>query len=238
MKIITSLTNQYIKDLYELRKNNVKKSKNLFLVDGEDFIQMAYESNSLVEILTLEFNSKYEDINQTIVTPAILQKLSPNVSSSKIIGVCKYNLNHELVGNKILYLDGVQDPGNVGTLIRTALAFSYNAVVLSNDSASIYNDKVISATKGALFKINIYDNCSLKDLKEKGYQIIVTSLKDAVNYKDVKLQDKFVLVLGNEGQGVKEESILLASDICKIEMSNIDSLNVGVAGGILMNEYR
>ena len=61
---------------------------------------------------------------------------------------------------------------------------------------------------------------------------------DAVNYKDVKLQDKFVLVLGNEGQGVKEETILLASDICKIEMSNIDSLNVGVAGGILMNEYR
>ena len=124
MKIITSLTNQYIKDLYELRKNSVKREKNLFLVDGEDFIQMAYESNSLEEILTLEFNSKYEDINQTIVTPAILQKLSPNVSSSKIIGVCKYNLNHELVVNKILYLDGVQDPGNVGTLIRTALAFS------------------------------------------------------------------------------------------------------------------
>lgn len=238
MKTITSLTNQYIKDLYELRKNSIKKEKNLFLVDGEDFIEMAYENNLLEEILTLEFNKKYERVNQIIVTQAILNKLSPNVNASKMIGVCKYNINNLVSGNKILFLDGVQDPGNVGTLIRTALAFSYDGVVLSNDSASIYNDKVISATKGAMFKINIYDNYSLKQLKNDGYQIIVTSLKDAVNYKDVKLAKKFVLVLGNEGQGVKEESILLADSICKIEMDNIDSLNVGVAGGILMNEYR
>jgi len=238
MKTITSLTNQYIKDLYELRKNSIKKEKNLFLVDGEDFIEMAYENNLLEEILTLEFNKKYETVNQIIVTQAILNKLSPNVNASKMIGVCKYNINNLVSGNKILFLDGVQDPGNVGTLIRTALAFSYDGVVLSNDSASIYNDKVISATKGAMFKINIYDNYSLKQLKNDGYQIIVTSLKDAVNYKDVKLAKKFVLVLGNEGQGVKEESILLADSICKIEMDNIDSLNVGVAGGILMNEYR
>ena len=238
MKTITSLTNQYIKDLYELRKNSIKKEKNLFLVDGEDFIEMAYENNLLEEILTLEFNKKYERVNQIIVTKAILNKLSPNVNASKMIGVCKYNINNLVSGNKILFLDGVQDPGNVGTLIRTALAFSYDGVVLSNDSASIYNDKVISATKGAMFKINIYDNYSLKQLKNDGYQIIVTSLKDAVNYKDVKLAKKFVLVLGNEGQGVKEESILLADSICKIEMDNIDSLNVGVAGGILMNEYR
>ena len=230
--IITSLTNPYIKELNELKKNNAKKEKNMFLVDGLDFILLAKQNNLLKEILTLSYLEEYQDIKQIIVTKPILDKLSINKTSSNVIGVCYYPQN------KVLYLDGVQDPGNVGTLIRTALAFSYSGVILSKDTASIYNDKVISSTKGAIFSLPIYNDIDLISLKEKGYEIVSTSLKNAIDYKEYHFKNKFVLVLGNEGQGVKEENLLISDYIVKINMDNIDSLNVGVAGGILMNEYR
>lgn len=236
--IITSLTNPYIKELNELKKNNAKKEKNMFLVDGLDFILLAKQNNLLKEILTLSYLEEYQDIKQIIVTKPILDKLSINKTSSNVIGVCYYSQNKEIKGDKLLYLDGVQDPGNVGTLIRTALAFSYSGVILSKDTASIYNDKVISSTKGAIFSLPIYNDIDLISLKEKGYEIVSTSLKNAIDYKEYHFKNKFVLVLGNEGQGVKEENLLISDYIVKINMDNIDSLNVGVAGGILMNEYR
>ena len=234
---ITSLTNSYIKSLNELSKPRNKKERNEFLVDGLDFIEMAYYANCLKTILTIEHLDNYTDIEQIIVTPQIIEKLSSNRSPSNVIGVCMYPSKKEVCGDRIVYLDGVQDPGNVGTIIRTALAFNYDAVILSEDSASIYNDKVISSTKGALFMMNI-TTCSLKDLKDKGYQVIVTSLAESVDYKSISVNNKACVVLGSEGQGVKKSSLDLADVIVKIDISNIDSLNVGVAAGILLNEYR
>ena len=168
----------------------------------------------------------------------ILEKLSNNKSVQPYIGVSRLDQSKKELGNKLVYLDGVQDPGNVGTIIRTALAFSYDGVILSKDSASITNSKVIQSTKGALFSLPIRNDLSLKELQEQGYVIVVTALKGAINYQKLPKYEKFVLVLGNEGQGVKEENIDLADAVVKIEMGNIDSLNVAVAGGILMNHYR
>ena len=239
MKKITSVTNQYIKSLYELKKNHEKKNQGLFLVDGIDFIEMANKENLLVCVLLLNEDKRFDNVEQIIVTEQILNKLSTNKTSQNMIGVCKYKVPSEIkVNNKLLYLDGVQDPGNVGTLIRTALAFNYDGVILSEDSASLYNDKVISSTKGAIFKMNIYQGVSLNKLKDDGFDIVSTSLEKAVNYKEYTKKENFVLVLGNEGQGVKKENLLLSDVIVKIPMDNIDSLNVAIAGGILMNEYR
>lgn len=239
MKKITSVTNQYIKSLYELKKNHEKKNQGLFLVDGIDFIEMANQENLLVCVLLLNEDKRFENVEQIIVTEQILNKLSTNKTSQNMIGVCKYKVPSEIkVNNKLLYLDGVQDPGNVGTLIRTALAFNYDGVILSEDSASLYNDKVISSTKGAIFKMNIYQSIPLNKLKDDGFDIVSTSLEKAVNYKEYTKKENFVLVLGNEGQGVKKENLLLSDVIVKIPMDNIDSLNVAIAGGILMNEYR
>ena len=135
-------------------------------------------------------------------------------------------------------MENVQDPGNVGTIIRTALSFSYSGVVLGNNSASMYNDKVIQSTKGAIFKIPVIENISLSLLKDKGYQIISTSLQNACNYKEFNPNGKFVLVFGNEGQGISEETLKLSDVLIKINMDHIDSLNVAIAAGILMNHYR
>ncbi len=237
MKEITSTKNPLIKELLELKKSSIKKQKQMFLVDGEDFIFLAHEKKLLKMILTLSYQKKYDDVEQIIVTKPILDKLSSNVNSSSMIGVCSFFIQKEIIGNKLIYLDGVQDPGNVGTIIRTALAFNYDGVILSNDTASIYNDKVISSTKGALFKIPLYLDVNINELKDK-YCLVATSLHNALNYKEFKNRDKFILILGNEGQGVKKEIIEIASYNVKIPMDNIDSLNVAIAGGILMNEYR
>ncbi len=237
MKEITSTKNPLIKELLELKKSSIKKQKQMFLVDGEDFIFLAHEKKLLKMILTLSYQEKYDDVEQIIVTKQILDKLSSNVNSSSMIGVCSFFIQKEIIGNKLIYLDGVQDPGNVGTIIRTALAFNYDGVILSNDTASIYNDKVISSTKGALFKIPLYLDVNINELKDK-YCLVATSLHNALNYKEFKNRDKFILILGNEGQGVKKEIIEIASYNVKIPMDNIDSLNVAIAGGILMNEYR
>lgn len=237
MKEITSTKNPLIKELLELKKSSIKKQKQMFLVDGEDFIFLAHEKKLLKMILTLSYQEKYDDVEQIIVTKPILDKLSSNVNSSSMIGVCSFFIQKEIIGNKLIYLDGVQDPGNVGTIIRTALAFNYDGVILSNDTASIYNDKVISSTKGALFKIPLYLDVNINELKDK-YCLVATSLHNALNYKEFKNRDKFILILGNEGQGVKKEIIEIASYNVKIPMDNIDSLNVAIVGGILMNEYR
>lgn len=237
IKVITSVKNQLIKDLVSLKSSSVKKKENRFLIEGEDLVKLAYEANLIDMILVLEENNKYSNVEQIITSEQVIEKLSNNKSPSKIIGVAHFKEN-ELSGERIIFLDNVQDPGNVGTIIRTALSFSYSAVILGNNSASIYNDKVIQSTKGALFKIPVFENISLKELKEKGYKVVSTALKGAINYKEVELNDKFVLVFGNEGQGICEETLNLSDLLIKINMDHIDSLNVAIAAGILMNHYR
>jgi TrmH family RNA methyltransferase len=171
IKTITSLQNQFIKDLVSLKTSNKKKKENRFLIEGEDLVSMAYETNQLDLVISLEEQLNYSDVDQIIVNQSILDKLSNNKSTSKILGVAHYQKYQDL-GKKVIFLDNVQDPGNVGTIIRTALSFSYDSVVLGNNSASLYNEKVIQSSKGAVFKLPVYEQVNLKELKEDGYKIV------------------------------------------------------------------
>ena len=233
-KYITSSSNKLIKDLIKLKNNKEER----FLIEGKDLLDLAYLNNLLEMVITTEDKDEFNNDETIIVPKFILEKLSNNKSVQPYIGVSRLPKVSSKLGDKLVYLDGVQDPGNVGTIIRTALAFSYDGVVLSKDSASLTNSKVIQSTKGALFSIPLTNELTLKELKEQGYVIIVTALEDSINYLKTPKFEKFVLVLGNEGQGVKEENVSLADAVVRIEMGNIDSLNVAVAGGILMNHYR
>ena len=237
IRSITSLQNQFIKDLVNLKTSNKKKKENRFLIEGEDLVSMAYETNQLDLVISLEEQLNYSDVDQIIVNQSILDKLSNNKSTSKILGVAHYQKYQDL-GKKVIFLDNVQDPGNVGTIIRTALSFSYDSLVLGNNSASLYNEKVIQSSKGAVFKLPVYEQVNLKELKDDGYKIVSTALEGAINYLELSLSDKFVLVFGNEGQGVCQETLSLSDKIIKIDMDHIDSLNVAIAAGILMNHYR
>lgn len=233
---ITSTSNALIKEINQLKKAACRKEKKEFLVQGNDFIVPSIKANVAKMIFALE--EKDYGIPLQLVSKEVLQKLSLYENSLEPIILCSYLTCEELKGDKLVYLDGVQDPGNVGTIIRTALALNYDGIILSPKCASMYSSKVLSASKGAIFDLPVYENIALSELKAKGYEIIVTALNGAVNYKKVDVKTPFVVVFGSEGQGVCKENIDLADKIVKIDIDSIDSLNVAVAAGIILERYR
>lgn len=235
---IKSRDNALIKYVNKLKDNSFSKEEKKFIIEGMHLIEMA--KAHLEYVLTLRKLDEKEYPNQYVVTKEILEKLSSNKSASSVIGVAHFiDENNDYDGN-ILYLEDVQDPGNVGTLFRTALAFNIKNVFVSEKTAFKYNQKVIQSSQGSIFDLNI-KTVSINDLvflKKKGYRIVTTSLsEESIYLKDFKFEknQKYILILGNEGQGVSKEALKCADSIVKIKMENIDSLNVAIAGGIILN---
>ena len=244
MRIIKSIQNQAIKDIAKLKEKKYRDMTSLFIIEGEHLVRMAQEAGNLETILVDENElEKYLDLisedNTIIVNEAIVNKLSYTKSPQGIIGVVRKREVYVQGLSKVLVLDNLQDPGNVGTLLRSALAFNYNQVFISDNSVDLYNDKVIRASQGAIFKINIkrdsLDNI-FHFLKEEKFKIYATALtNNSVFLEELKPSKKCALVLGNEGNGISDTSKNNADEIVKIHMSSkIDSLNVSVAGSIAM----
>ena len=139
--------------------------------------------------------------------------------------------NADVVVLRRWVLDDVADPGNLGTIIRSSLALGIEALIVSPDTVDEYNDKVLRATQGAIFKLPIFrENLekAISNLKEQKIPVLVTSLKGAVDVATLPRMDKFAVVLGNEAHGVKEKIVDLADKVVKITMyNNVESLNVG-----------
>lgn len=236
IKTITSNTNEFIKYLNKLKDTSFSKKENKALIEGEHLVNEA--KDYLLAILTLK-EIKGLEIDQYIVTEEILKKLSSGKSFSKIIGLISLKKEEPIKSNVLIYLNRVQDPGNVGTIFRTSLAFSYFDILIDEGSSYKYNPKVIQASQGSIFKLNIInsDYSYLASLKKEGFKIIVTALNNnSIYLKDFKLKDneKYVIVFGNEGQGVSKEIIDIADHVLKIDINNIDSLNVAIASGIIL----
>ena len=141
----------------------------------------------------------------------------------------------------VLLLDNIADPGNMGTIIRTADWFGFNHIFLSPDCVDVYNSKVIAASMGSVFNISINPDANfkklIKDLKEEGYKIVVTDLMG--DEFDIDKKNKIALIIGNEADGVNRELIALADKRLKIMKSGkAESLNASVAAGILMNKIK
>jgi len=232
MEKITSRSNPKIKDAVAIKNDNSR----FFLVEGFHCVNMAYEAGLLKTVFsTKEIDLK--NVTKYLVTPEVLDKLSSTKTPEGIAGICDVLKTKELSKQKIVYLDNVQDPGNVGTILRTCLAFGYTDIILGEGCANVYNSKTILASQGSIFKLNIRKGNIeiLSLLKKKGYKVISTSLKDSIPLKELDIKNnKIVIVFGNEGKGISS-SILDISDIkVRIEMDGIDSLNVGVAAGITL----
>ena len=238
---ITSKTNPKIKAALSLRMKKVRQEKGLFLMEGVKNLEMALKYGNVKTIFTsIGLPKLGQDIETYKVNNEIINKLAVSENPEGVVFVCE-NLKPRKTANeyhKVVYLDRISDPGNLGTIIRTAVAFDYDAVVLSNGTVDLYNDKVIAASKGAIFAVDIL-NDELANYK-KNRKVIVSALSDkSVLLKDAPKYQDFVLVLGNESHGVSPEIMDEADQLVKIEMSdNIDSLNVSVAAGILMNYYK
>ena len=238
MEVISSLENKKIKSLSKLLMKKYRDSENMFLVDGEHLVEEAYKAGVLLEVLKTEDCSCSVDVPVTFVTYEVLKKLSNAINPQKIIGVCKKFDNDKHFGNKVLILDDLQDPGNLGTIIRSSVAFGIDTIVLSQNTVDLYNDKVIRATEGMLFHIDIVKK-SLDDvidcLHNDNYVIYGTKVDGGTDISKVDFGERIAFIVGNEGAGVKEDILEKCDEYLYIPMSkSCESLNVGVATSIIL----
>ena len=227
---IESRQNQNIKDLIKLSNPKFSKEKKLFKIEGFHAFEMAKESGGLVSVFVTK-EIKDLDVPQYLVSESIMESISSSKSPQGIISVCKFLQPKSIESSKVLLLDNVSDPGNLGTILRTALAFGYNDVILKG-GCSQYNEKVLQSTQGAIFKLNILNDFDITSLK--GYEILATEIKGSVDLSTISRINKHVLVLGNEAHGVSKEILDIATKRIRIDIENIESLNVAVAGAIAM----
>ena len=227
---IDSKQNQKIKDLVKLSQPKFSKEKKHFKIEGFHALEMAKESGVLVSVFaTKEIENL--DVPQYIVNEELMKYISATTSPQGVVCVCNFFKEKPISSSKILLLDNVTDPGNLGTLLRTALAFGYLDVILLN-GCSQYNEKVLQSTQGAIFGLNILNNFDYKKLDN--YQILATDLKGNVDLSTINNISNHILVLGNEAHGVSKDILNSATKRVKINIKNIDSLNVAIAGAIAM----
>ena len=237
--LYTSIENKKIKNIKKLYSKKYRDEFDEFLIEGEHLVQEAYKKGILKELILEEGTDFKLDIETNYVSNNILKYISELSNPSKIMGICK-KLKEKEIGKKIVVLDGIQDPGNLGTIIRSSVAFNVDTIVLSKDTVDLYNSKVIRATQGMIFSVNIIErdlNIFIPELKEKQYRIYGTKVNGGKSLKNVEKSEKFAIIMGNEGIGVKSEILDMCSDYIYIDMNEAcESLNVGVATSIILYE--
>lgn len=222
-----------IKDLTKLKQKKYRQKEKRFLVEGKHLVEEAYLAGYLYMVLCVE-DCPYPNVDAYRVTRDIIDKLSEVKNQQTLVGVCQIP---EVVGNdhRVLLLDGLQDPGNMGTLMRSAVAFGFDTLVL-DQCVDIFNPKVIRSTQGAIFKLQyIYQDIQTYISNHQDMTFIATDLKADKYLNEINISSpKIGLILGNEGQGIKEAVGEKATIKAKIKMQNTESLNVAVAGSICM----
>lgn len=228
---IESLSNAKVKNWNKLKEKKYRDDAGLFLIEGDHLIKEALKKQMVVS--TIGLNETYD----YTVNPEILKKLSSQKSGTKEIAVVKKIEERKVEGDKILILDNIQDPGNLGTIIRSAVAFNISTIILSDDCVDLYNDKVIRSSEGMIFNINIVRKKLIEiipKLKENGYTVYATTVNGNGYFEN---DHKIALVIGNEGNGIKENILNLCDKNITIKMNKeCESLNAGVAASILMYE--
>lgn len=236
--LITSVNNDKVKELVKLKDKKYRDNSNSFFVEGQDLCDEAYNSGLLREIYILDgSDSIYDGIPYSYVSTDVMKKISDMPSITNYFGVCTKKVENK-PGNRIIILDNIQDPGNLGTIIRSATAFSFDTIVLSSDTVDLYNPKVVRSTKGMLFNINIIVrdlDTYLKELDE--YTIYGTDVTNGIDISSEKIPEKIAIVIGNEGKGISDNVRKYCNKFLYINMSNkCESLNAGVSASILMYE--
>ena len=238
MKEITSINNEYIKYLVSLKDKKYRNKEEKYLIEGFHLVEEAYNAGILIQIISTEEIEKYENIEKILVNDKIIEKLASTKNPQNIIGICSFKKNNYQIGNKILLLDNINDPGNMGTLIRTSLGFDIDTIIVSQDCVDIYNEKTIRSSQGSIFHVNIFKSNLINEInkiKEKGIKVVGTSLQSSIPLKRVSNLDKYAIILGNEANGVKKELQELTDLNIKIEINErLESLNVAIAGAIVM----
>jgi len=237
-KKISSLSNEKVKHLVRLQKEkSYRQSTKTVLVEGKNLLLDLVQRHSPKEIfITEEHLNLFSKHNPTIISQAIAEKISDVVTPEGCFA--EFDLPNNRFPAKIstgLILDGVQDPGNVGTLLRTALAFNVRTIFLIEPSCDAWNPKVIRAAKGSQFDLTILP-CSWKDIPTNIPLFVADLVGDDI--QTFPQQKRWLLVLGNEAKGAKIPSSHSFHQITIPMSGPIESLNVAQAGAILLYTLR
>ncbi len=248
MKQITSLKNPIIQELVLLHERKHRNVKKMFLIEGEHLISIALLKKRLLAVYVDEkYLDKYanllkdcNNIEVIVVNSMIIKKISQQKTPQPIIGVCNIvkPLNY-FYSSHIILIDTIQDPGNLGNILRSVTAFNISEVYLSNESVDLYNHKVISASQGAIFYTNVYyenfDQFLLK-VKKANYMIYGTFLHEdnSTNLSEITFKQKNAFLFGNEGQGInKKYKDKINSNIFIPTSFNVESLNLATSVAIV-----
>lgn len=231
--MITSVTNKKVIDLAKLQQKKYRDEAKKFIVEGFHLVDEAKKAGLLEEVICTE-DVKYSFKSITFATKEVIAKISETVSPQPIIGIVSKPIAKS-IGTKVVALDNVQDPGNVGTIIRTACAFGFDTVLLSKTCADAYSSKVVRGTQGAIFNINvIYDDIE-RVIPTFNGEVIATMLDtSATVLDDVNSGTNKMIVFGNEGQGINPKIANLATKKVYIPIQSAESLNVAVCAGIIL----
>lgn len=227
--MITSTENKHIKETAKLLKRKYRNKEGKFLVEGFHLVEEAKKNGEVIEIFTTD-----ENIEGTFILPEVMNKLISTQTPQPIVAIVK-KPDFDDLGSKVLVLNNIQDPGNVGTLIRSAAAFGFSGVLIQG--VDVYNPKAVRSSQGAIFQIPVVQTQDVK-FHFEGYELIGAILdKKAIKYDDYKPSNKFMLILGNEGKGIENDVVELLDKKVYIPIE-FESLNVASAGAILLNQYK
>ncbi|MYL29127.1 RNA methyltransferase [Halobacillus halophilus] len=239
--MLTSLQNAKVKNWKKLHKRKYRNQTGTFLVEGFHLVEEVMKSGWTVKELIVREETEVtlpDDIPYTIVSRDVFAAVAETETPQGIAAVVAKEDYTFTPGSLTLMLDAVQDPGNIGTLIRTADAAGFDQVIVGTGSVDIFNDKVIRASQGSLFHLPVLTG-DLTDyvggLKNQGVEIWASTLENAASYKDLPIPEKAALVVGNEGSGISEELVEAADQQVYIPIyGQAESLNAAIAGAVLM----
>lgn len=239
--MITSIQNERIKEINKLKQKKHRHESGLFMIEGPHLIEEALKSDFellyLIKSESYSLPKAFKSLECLTVSESVLLHLATTKQPQGILAVVKMT---ELKKNQghLLLIDAIQDPGNLGTMIRTAASAGFGEVILGKGTVDLYNDKVIRSTQGALFNIRISQadlTEAMTDLKKDGVEIWAASLDEATYYHEKQVTNHTAIIIGNEGAGIQADILRMADASIKIPIyGEVESLNAGVAAGILM----
>lgn len=250
MEFINSLDNSTVKKVKKLKQRKYREEEKKFLAEGRKFLDFTYTPDLIILKENFEdfenITTKLErfDCRKIVVNDRIFKELTSQENSQGVILVYPYcETNIEKINNNIIVLDKIQDPGNLGTIIRVADAAGFKDIILTKGSVDCYNEKCVRSSMGSIFNMNIVymeELQLIQFLKEKKYKFLVTALENnSIEYTDITLSEKNAIIFGSEGNGVSDNFLKVADETVIIPIyGSAESLNVAMASGIILYKVR
>jgi RNA methyltransferase, TrmH family len=250
MKFIESVQNPTVKQWKKLHTKKEREKTNTFIVEGFHLVEEALKKSDVIQQVIIDQEAivpasiNLDHVETVYVTTQVMKAICHTETPQGIAAVCKQVTINKTVEahEKWLFIDKVQDPGNIGTMIRTADCAGLDGVILGAGCADLYNSKTVRATQGSLFHLPVLRGDLsqwINKCKEKEIPVYGTSLKDGVPYQEIETRQSFALIVGNEGEGVSKEILQQTDENLYVPIyGQAESLNVALAAGILMYYLR